>query len=208
MATAKKENPYHFTTGVGRASYVNVFYPNDKGKYNITFLFPKSDADTVKKIQTAREAARITLGPKKWGSAIPKPAFVVYDGDGVRPSDGMPFGDECKGMFVFTASCAAFDKKGNALPPPFVLKKLNGEIIKIIDTTEFYSGCYCRVSCNVFAYNVEGKKGLGLGLNSMFFVRDGERLDNRVDPETDWANAEDSEIESDFSNNTESDFLG
>ena len=28
----------------------------------------------------------------------------VYDGDGVRPSDGMPFGDECKGHWVFTAS--------------------------------------------------------------------------------------------------------
>lgn len=70
---------------------------------------------------------------------VPTP---VYDGDGVRPSDGMPFGDECKGHWVFTAS-AKIDY------PPEVVDRMGNPII---NQSEVYSGMYGRVNVNFFPY--------------------------------------------------------
>lgn len=41
---------------------------------------------------------------------------------------------------------------------------------------EIYSGVYAQVALSVFAYNFNGKKGVGFGLNGIRKVKDGERL--------------------------------
>ena len=90
----------------------------------------------------------------------------VHDGDGVRPSDGMPFGDECKGHWVFTASAKADY-------PPEVVDKLGNPII---NQSEVYSGMYGGVNVNFFPYAFGGKKGIGCGLGPVQKLEDGETL--------------------------------
>ena len=90
----------------------------------------------------------------------------VHDGDGVRPSDGMPFGPECKGHWVFTASAKA------DYPPEVVDQNGN----PMINQSEMYSGVYAMVNVEFYPYMFGGKKGIGCGLGPVKKVRDGEAL--------------------------------
>jgi len=165
--------PTKVVTGEVRLSYVHLVkpYSNQPGqpeKFSVTLLIPKSDIVTKQKIDAAIQAA-IQQGIKdKWnGVKPPIVAVPIYDGDGTRPSDGMPFGEECKGHWVMTAST-----------------KQRPEVVDInlqpiLNETEIYSGMYGRVSINFFPYAVQGKKGIGCGLNNVQKLRDGEPLGGR-----------------------------
>ena len=159
------------TTGEVRMSFVHVFKPyayeqGQEPKYSVTILVPKTDVDTKARIDAAIEAAK-QLGKDKWNGVIPPiVATPVYDGDGVKPSDGTEFGPECKGHWVFTASAKA------EYPPEVVDLQLN----PIINQSEVYSGCYGRVNVNFYPYSFSGKKGIGCGLGPVQKTRDGEVL--------------------------------
>ena len=96
-------------TGEVRLSYANLTTPRaaqqgGEPKYSVTLLIPKSDAATKADIDAAIQAAANEAMAKVWNGARPPMLKVpIYDGDGVRPS-GVPFGDECKGHWVMTAS--------------------------------------------------------------------------------------------------------
>ena len=160
------------TTGEARFSFVHVFKPyafqqGQEEKYSVTVLVPKTDTDTMSRINAAIEAAKQRGVSDKWnGQCPPILPTPVHDGDGVRPSDGMPFGDECKGHWVFTASAKA------DYPPEVV--DANGN--PIINQSEVYSGMYGRVNVNFFPYAFGGKKGIGCGLGPVQKLRDGEAL--------------------------------
>jgi len=57
---------------------------------------------------------------------------------------------------------------------------------KIVDASGFYSGCYARATVNVYDYSNTGI-GVALGLNNLMFVKDGERLDNRLEAEDEFS---------------------
>lgn len=160
------------TTGKARLSYVHLFkpyayQPGQEEKFSVTVLVPKSDADTKARIDAAIEAAKQRGINEKWnGQCPPIVPTPVYDGDGVRPSDGMPFGPECKGHWVFTAS-AKEDY------PPEVVDKMGNPII---NHSEVYSGIYGRVNVSFFPYAFGGKKGIGCGLGPVQKLEDGEPL--------------------------------
>lgn len=168
-------------TGDVRLSFVHLFTPRahqngGEPKYSVTILVPKSDTATKQRIDQAIEAAIGEGIQKRWGGIRPPIiAIPVYDGDGTRPSDGMPFGDECKGHWVFTAS--------NKYPPQVVDQQLN----PIINQSEVYSGMYARVSVNFFPYAVSGKKGIGCGLGNVQKVADGEPLSGHIAAKDDFA---------------------
>ena len=160
------------TTGEARLSYVHLFKPyafqqGQEEKYSVTVLVPKTDVETKARIDAAIEAAKQRGTADKWNGVCPPVLPVpVHDGDGVRPSDGMPFGDECRGHWVFTASAKA------DYPPEVV--DVNGN--PIINHSEVYSGMYGRVCVNFFPYAFGGKKGIGCGLGPVMKMRDGEVL--------------------------------
>lgn len=160
------------TTGEVRLSYVHLFKPyaamqGQEEKYSCTVLVPKTDVDTMGRIQAAIEEAKRKGTADKWGGVCPPIVPTpVYDGDGVRPSDGMAFGPECKGHWVFTAS-AKVDY------PPEIVDKLGNPII---NQSEIYSGIYGRVNVTFFPYAFGGKKGIGCGLGPVQKLRDGEAL--------------------------------
>ena len=174
-------NPTTITIGEVRLSYCNVFQPqppfnNPTGekKFSVTVLVPKSNPAAKAAIDAAINAAIEAGVSAKWGGVRPPmPSICVHDGDGPRPSDGQPFGAECKGCWVFTASCKAEQ-------PPFVVDQ---QVQKIINPTEVYSGCHANVNVTFYAYNQAGKKGIGCGLNGVQKTRDGEPLANRVTAE-------------------------
>lgn len=142
------------TTGKARLSYVHLFKPyaamqGQEEKFSVTVLIPKTDVETMARINAAIEAAKQKGITEKWNGVCPPIVPTpVYDGDGVRPSDGMPFGEECKGHWVFTAS-AKVDY------PPEVVDKMGNPII---NQSEVYSGMYGRVNVNFSLTHLEEER--------------------------------------------------
>jgi hypothetical protein len=172
------QNLQDVVTGNVRLSYVHLFTPfaSQQGaepKYSATILVPKTDIGTKQRIDAAINAAMQEGVSSKWnGVRPPVLAIPIYDGDGLRPSDGMPFGEECKGHFVFTAS--------SKLAPEIVDLSMQ----RILNQTEIYSGIYARVSVRFFPYASNGKKGIGCGLGPVQKIQDGEPLSSRVSAAT------------------------
>ncbi|MEG2050920.1 MAG: DUF2815 family protein [Oscillospiraceae bacterium] len=168
--------PTQVTTNEVRISYEHLLKPYAKQpgaeeKYSATLLIPKSDIQTKNAIDQAIRAAIEEGATGKWnGARPPQPAIPIYDGDGLRPA-GEPFGEECKGHWVMTASSKQRQDVVDANLQP------------IIDPTQIYSGMHARVCLNFFAYNANGKKGIGCGLGPVQKIRDGEPLGGRVTAE-------------------------
>jgi hypothetical protein len=160
------------STNEVRLSYVHLFkpeapVPGGEEKYSVTVLVPKTDVITKQRIDAAIAQAKMQGKEGKWGGIIPPiVAEPIHDGDGVRPSDGMEYGPECKGHWVFSARCGK-DRK------PEIVDSMGQPII---DPTEVYSGMYGRVYVTFYPYNFNGKKGIGCSLGPVMKTRDGEVL--------------------------------
>lgn len=168
-------------TGKVRFSYVHVFKPwagneGQEPKYSVCVLIPKSDKKTLEKIQKAIEEAK-QEGKEVWGGKIPaKISTPLRDGDEERPDQ-----PEFRGHYFFNAN--------SKYKPGLVDKNLD----PILDESEFYSGCYGRVSVNFYPYNVSGNRGIAAGLNNIQKLADGEPLGGRTRPEDDFDVWEDEE---------------
>lgn len=164
------------TTGKVRASYVHIFTPRvpDNGggaKYSVTLLIPKNDTTTLNALYADIERAKQEGAQRAFNGSVPPQCKIpIYDGDGYRPS-GEAFGEECKGCMVMTAS--AKDK-------PVIVGL---DMQEILNPADVYPGCYIRASVNMFAYNSNGNKGIGCGLNAVQKIEDGIPLTTRVSAE-------------------------
>lgn len=174
-------NPAHVVLTNVRLSYVNLLSPKagqngGDPKYSCTVLVPKMPGDNRAKIDAAIRAAA-EKARAKHGAAFPaQPKVSVHDGDGVRPSDNQPFGPECKGCWVFTAS--------SKVRPRIVDLNLQD----ILDSTQIYSGMYANVGVTFFGYNAGTNKGIGVGLENIQKIADGEPLgDSRASADDDFA---------------------
>lgn len=161
-------NPAHIVLSNVRISYEHLLAPysqnGQEAKYGATILVPKSDVAGRQKIDAAIQAA-IQNAKQKHGQAFPsQPKISVHDGDGVRPSDNQPFGEECKGHWVFTAS--------NKQKPGVV----DAALQPILAPSEIYSGMYANVGVTFFGYNAPQNKGIGVALDNVQKVKDGEPL--------------------------------
>jgi hypothetical protein len=56
--------------------------------------------------------------------------------------------------------------------------------------SDFYAGCYARATVVPYAYDVEGSKGVALGLRNLQFVRHGEPFAGSSDPTNDFGAVE------------------
>ena len=173
-------------TGKARLSYVHIFQPQsiDDGdeKYSTAILIPKSDKETLRKIKAAVEAAK-ELGKSKWGGKIPANCKTpLRDGDEERPDD-----EAYAGHYFLNASSK--NKPGIAKP---IGKGADGKtkFQEITDSTEVYSGCYARVSLNMYPFEVKGNRGVAAGLNNVVKVQDGDFLGGRANVQDEFADVE------------------
>ena len=160
-------------TGKVRFSYVSLMTPrvdlNGKEKYSVTALLPKSDIQSKQAIDAAIQQAIADGTNGIWkGLVPPQIPTPIHDGDGVK-QDGTPYGPECKGHWVFTASTNANPQ----YPKPEVVDATGQPILQ---ATEVYSGMYGRLSVTFAPYFSAGKKGIGCYLNHAQKLEDGEPL--------------------------------
>ena len=160
-------------TGKVRFSYANVFEPKSVNggtpKYSVSLIIPKSDKKTLKKIKNALEAAK-QEGVHKWGGKLPASLKTpLRDGDTDRNDD--------------EAYADSYFINANSTTRPGIV---DADLTPIMDQSEFYSGCYGRASINFFAYNTNGNKGIGAGLQNLQKLEDGEPLGGRTRAEDDF----------------------
>ena len=176
-----QNDPMKVLTGECRLSYCNLTTPRaaqqgGEPKYSVTLLIPKTDVATKADIDAAIQAAANEALSKVWTGARPPQLRVpIYDGDGVRPS-GVPFGDECKGHWVMTAST-------KNKPQVVGIDNINCELAP----SDIYSGMYARVTIRFFGYSNSGNKGIGCGLGNVMKTRDGEALAGSASASVDFA---------------------
>lgn len=159
-------------TPVARASYANVWEPGETPqgdlKYSISLIIPKDDP-AIAEIKAAIKScivAKLGSDESKWPKNMKNP---LRDGDEERD------GKEYAGSFFMNA--------GSKNQPGIV----DSNVRPITDRDDFYSGCYCRASVSFFYYDQKGNKGVGVGLNNLMKVKDGERLDGRRSAEDEFS---------------------
>ena len=176
-----QNDPMKVLTGEVRLSYCHLTtprasQPGGEPRYSVTLLIPKTDVATKADIDAAIQAAANEALSKVWNGARPPQLRVpIYDGDGVRPS-GVPFGDECKGHWVMTAST-------KNKPQVVGIDNINCELAP----SDIYSGMYARVTIRFFGYSNSGNKGIGCGLGNVMKTRDGETLAGGAPASVDFA---------------------
>jgi hypothetical protein len=167
--------PTKVVTGKVRFSYAHVFTPKALGegqepKYSVSILVPKSDIETVAKIKASIKTAIDQGKANSWGGVVPANLKIpLRDGDIEKPEDRT-----YAGHYFINAS---------SKQQPGLIDAFNN---KIIDSNEFYSGCYGRVSVNFYAFNKNGNRGIAAGLNNIQKTSDGEHLGGRARAEDEF----------------------
>ena len=158
-----------------RFSYANVFTPKAQveggtPKYSVSIIIPKSDTDTISKINKAFEQVKADNQDIFKGVSPKLIKGGLRDGDEEKPNDPAYAG----AMFI----------NANSSQKPGLV---DADRQPIIDASEIYSGCYGRASISLFPYNVSGSKGIGCGLNGLQKLRDGEALGGVTNAAADFA---------------------
>ena len=184
---AKYMNPTKVITGPNTTfSYLNCWDPKaiqgGTPKFSVSLIIPKSDVKTIEKIKAAIQAAYEEGQSKLKGNGKSVPALSTLktplrDGDLERPDD-----EAYKNSYFINAN------SGTA--PGIVDADRN----PIIDRSEMYSGVKGRASINLYAYNVNGNRGIACGLNKQKKISDGTPLGGKSRAEDDFATEDDEDF--------------
>ena len=144
-------------------------------KFSVSLIIPKSDTKTIEKIKAAIQAAYEEGQSKLKGNGKSIPALSTLktplrDGDVERPDD-----EAYKNSYFINA---------NSGTAPGVV---DADRNPIIDRSEMYSGVKGRASINLYAYNVNGNRGIACGLNNLQKISDGTPLGGKSRAEDDFA---------------------
>lgn len=180
-------NPTKVITGPSTIfSYLNCWDPKaiqgGTPKFSVSLIIPKSDTRTIEKIKAAIQAAYEEGQSKLKGSGKSVPALSTLktplrDGDLERPDD-----EAYKNSYFINA---------NSDTAPGVV---DADRNPIIDRSEMYSGVRGRASINLYAYNVNGNRGIACGLNNLQKISDGTPLGGKSRAEDDFATEDDGDF--------------
>lgn len=169
-----------------RFSYVNAWEAKSVNggtpKFSVSLIIPKDDLATITKIKAAIQAAYEEGEAKLKGTGKTVPPLAVLktplrDGDLERPDD-LAYADS---YFI----------NANSSTAPNIV---DADCRKIVDHSEIYSGVYGRASINMYAFNINGNKGIACGLNNLQKLRDGEPLGGRSRAEDNFATVDDEDF--------------
>lgn len=187
---SKKEKRPSLKTPIGRLCFPAIFEKEKQmegattpPKYAATIVFDKAylkaNKDEMARYTAIREAADKSCREKfkktvrDAAAAIPRFWNPFRDGSEKAHLDG--YGD---GTLFFKASSRNRPGAvGSDAKTP------------IDDEAALYAGCYVRLSISPYAFDNK-MKGIGIGLNNVMFVRDGERLAGGMDPAEDFGEFE------------------
>ena len=164
-----------------RLSYAHLWEPDSingsEPKYSVSCIIDKNDKETIAKIKKAIEVAK-DEGKGKWGGKIPPNLKLpLRDGDIDRPDD-----ENYQEHFFVNAS---------SKDAPQVVDR---HVQPVTDPMMVYSGCYCNVSVNFYAFNANGNRDVAAGLGNVQFVKDGDRLSGKVSAESDFDALDDEDV--------------
>lgn len=172
-------NPTKVITGKCRASYANLnearSIAGGKPKYSVSIIIPKSDTETLKKIETAIQAAYVEGENKLKGNGKTVPPLASLKTP-LRDSDIDRSHDE-------SYADSYFINANSDTAPGLVDKDRN----PILERSEIYSGIYARFSINFYAYNTNGNQGIACGLNNVQKLSDGPPLGGKSNTSDDFA---------------------
>lgn len=192
-----------FMTPVFRANFIPKgptlfeaadYKGNGKFKYGVQAIWTPeefTDKDKVRWKTLQKALNDLSLDKfKKPMAKLPPSAYYVALRDGVEKEDMEGFGEGT--VFANITS--------NQRPDVINLKEQHlGPDYNNAD--EIYSGCYCRATVTIYAWNNEGK-GIGLGLCNVLKVKDGEPLfarsnatDDFDDIDEEWLEKDENEFE-------------
>ena len=162
-----------------RISFANIWEAKSinggEEKYSVSCVIPKSDKKTIAKIQKAVEAAKEDGKTRKWSGKIPPNLKLpLRDGD-IDRSDDENYQD-----------CYFLNATSKDAP-----QVVDRRVQPVTDPMMVYSGCYCNVSVNFYAFNANGNRGVAAGLGNIQFVKDGERLSGKASADADFDGLED-----------------
>lgn len=154
------------TTGTGRFSYEHLFhrqiFNGQQGKYGLSFLIPKDDEETIRKIKAAIRAA-YEAGKSKLKSGdkvLPLESIdlPLHDGDVEKAGD-----PNYAGHYFLNAKCS---------DQPLVVDRQKE---RITEPSAVWSGDYGRISVNFYAYNY-GRPGIAAWLNGVQLLKKGPKI--------------------------------
>ena len=187
MANAVVKNPMKVITGPEtRWSYVNAWEPKSINggtpKYSVSLIIPKSDTQTVAKINAAIKAAYEEGAGKLKGNGKTVPSMAAIklplrDGDVERPDD--------------EAYAGCWFVNANSTSAPGIV---DADRQPIFERSGVYSGVYGRASISFYAFNNSGNRGIACSLNNLQKIRDGEPLGVHSSAESDFATDEDDDF--------------
>lgn len=174
-----------------RVSYVNLASPakpmegqeTDVPKFRLECRIPKGDESLVAIRKAMKEAWLKKFGTdvKQWKALFREPNFfenhLSIDGkDGFFLRDGKYHSGDSEG-YVDEVYFSASNKNR-----PVCGKLVKGGWKRLVDEDEIrdviYSGCYCYVVIQCYAYDNKAAKaqGLGASVQAVVFAEDGDRL--------------------------------
>lgn len=136
-------------------------------KFQLSMIFPENtDWSLMDEIIEEVAAKKFGSDKKKWPKNFKSPKRSGND-----DKDGAgPYKD-------------TFFMNGSSKRKPGLIDK---EKNQLYDSDDFYSGCLARATISIFAFDKGGGKGVGIGLQNVQKLDDGEPIDGRVPAEDDF----------------------
>jgi hypothetical protein len=160
------------TTGIGLLSFPHVFKEtastNDKGEtvYDCQFIIPKGQREDVRAILLAVKK----VGEAKWGANWKKVRAPLRDGD--KEADELTEDGSTKGEKYPERSGCYFLNARSTKPVGVYDRQRN----PILDHDAVYAGCKVKVAVTFYPYSNSGNHGIGVGLNGIQKIADGEPI--------------------------------
>lgn len=170
---------YSTTTPKFRAAFVNLFTPKKKDKdadadakdkYGLTMLFEEGeDLKEIKELGRQLMTEKFGADPKQWPKGWNKPWRDQAEKDKENE-------DATSTQYDGFVSGRLFMNASTEIQPEVV----DHAVKPILNARDVYSGCYMIAHITLFWYEKKGNKGIGVSLNTVQKVDDGEPLGGGV----------------------------
>jgi len=165
-----------------RVSYPNIFKArkndlNGREEYSVVALFAKgADLKALQDLCLAALTEKFGADQKKWPANLRTPFRDQADRGKTNDAGKvvLPDGYEAGAKYVNFKSNQRPGLVDRAAQP-------------ILDSSEFYPGCYARATVTAKAYDQAGNRGVSLYLQNLQKTRDGQPFGTRAKAEDDFA---------------------